>query len=255
VADDWVRRVESAAQAFSRKHKAVYSRTDRQLFAAFEIGCFLALVRLYEEKGHVCVPRNLTVTGEYRYPTSPNGNPANFSYVQLIGIDHISFEMRQQVRVRSHLDTDIAFTPDILVIRTNSSLGGTTDPDFASGKRRFFCVDASDVVAAHECKSLNPFPELLVSFLGMLVAAHSWLGGPSDRTMIVKDGAHLAPTLFVGGTARSLHLRMVRALCKTYPINVILGMHSGTWDLFEEDVEMAFIDAPKIQSRLSDSVP
>lgn len=244
MADDWMRKVESAAQRFATKHETTYSRTDRQLFAAFEIGCFLALVRLYEDRGCTCLPQNLTCAGEYRYLTTPNGNPANFSFVSIDCSGSEQFEMRQQVRVRSHLDLDIAFTPDILVMKAGSSLGGAKDPDYAGGKRRFFCVDACNVVAAHECKSLNPFPELLVSFLGMLIAAHPWLQGLSDRSAICEDGVHLAPTLFVGGTSRALHLRMVRALCKTYPINVVLGMHSGTWDLSNEEADVEFINCP-----------
>ena len=52
---------------------------------------------------------------------------------------------------------------------------------------------------------MNPFPELLVSFIGHLMAAHDWLR--NDTSKIVDDvGIHLAPTLFVGGTARGLHL-------------------------------------------------
>ncbi len=46
-----------------------------------------------------------------------------------------------------------------------------------------------------------------------------------------KQGAHLAPTLFVGGFARALHNRMIAALETTYPMNVVVGLHSGTWSL------------------------
>ena len=244
VAEKWVEDVEKSVRAFSKKHSAVYSKTDRQLFASFEIGCFLALIGMYEFRGFSCIACNLTDQKEYRYLTSPNGNPANFSYI-LAKSDAEDCEVRQQVRVRSHLDPDIAFTPDIVVIRTDSDLSGERDLDYAGGKRRFFSVSANDVIAAHECKSLPPFPELLVSFVGMLIAAHPWLEGPTDRTMVVKRGAHLAPTLFVGGTARSLHRRMVEALCQTYPMNAILGMHRGTWELFEQEEEsLTFIRNP-----------
>lgn len=243
MADKWVEAVEKSARAFSKKHATVYSKTDRQLFAAFEIGCFLALVGGYESRGFTCIVRNLTDQDEYRYLTSPNGNPANFSYI-LAGSDEETCEVRQQVRVRSHLDPDIAFTPDIVVIRADSDLSGQRDHDYAGGKRRFFSVSANDVIAAHECKSVPPFPELLVSFVGMLIAAHPWLQGATDRSMVSEEGPHLAPTLFVGGTARSLHRRMVDALRQTYPMNAILGMHRGTWELDENQESLTFIRNP-----------
>ena len=253
MADDWIEAVERSAMEFSKKHSAIYSRTDRQLFAAFEIGCFLSIVGLYETRGFDCTARNLTDQQEYRYLTSPNGNPANFSYVSAHSLAE-ECEIRQQVRVRSHLDPDIMFTPDLIVIRAKCDLSGHKDPDYANGKRRFFCVSANDVISAHECKSLPPFPELLVSFVGILIAAHPWLHGPTDRSMVAEEGPHLAPTLFVGGSARSLHLRMVEALRQTYPMNAVLGMHFGTWALDAEDNGLTLIRNPLKKKRRKSAV-
>jgi hypothetical protein len=114
---------------------------------------------------------------------------------------------------------------------STADIEGEFDDGYANGKRRFFSIDSSHVIAAHECKSMNPFPELLVSFLGMLISAHQWLDYPHCRDVICEDGLHLAPTLFVGGTPSVWHSRMVTALSSAYPINVVAGMHAGTWDL------------------------
>jgi hypothetical protein len=198
--------------------------------ASFEIGCFHALTEFYEQQGFVIRATNLTPSGEYKYLTSPNGNPNNFSFIRLISRKG-TFELRQQVRIRSHLDPDIAFTPDLVVLVKGAALGGEKDPDYASGKRSFFCVDARSVVAAHECKSMNPFPELLVSFLGLFVTAHAWHTGACRVARLAPNGMHLAPSLFVGGTARALHLRMIRALEACYPINIVVGLHVGNWSL------------------------
>ena len=111
------------------------------------------------------VPENLTSGGEYRYLTAPSGNPHNFSFLSLQSTTG-TFELRQQVRVRSHLHDDIAFTPDLVVVRAGVPVQAARDPDFASGRRPFYSVDSTSVVAAHECKSMNPFPELLVGFIG-----------------------------------------------------------------------------------------
>lgn len=237
--DLWIDDVEKAAAAFAKSYKLVYAKKERELSASFEIGCLHALTDFYE-KNCSLKPKNLK-DGKFRYLTTPSGNPDNFSYVEVTHGDDV-FEIRQQVRVRSYLDPDVAFTPDMLVIRKNAKIEGKNDPDYASGKRKFFFVNSSDVIAAHECKSTNPFPELLVSFLGMLVAAHDWLSSPTDKSSVVQNGLHLAPALFVGGTASGVHHRMVKAMEASMPMNIILGLHRGTWNLLDPAMKRNRID-------------
>ena len=229
VGSDWQNKAESLANAFAKKHGVVLQVTDRQLSAAFEIGSLHALLRFYESQGYQLQPQNLTENGEYRYLTSPSGNPTNFSWVEATGPDG-EFEIRQQVRVQSHVDEEISFTPDIVVLLKGASIDDSTREDYASGKRKFFRVNSSSVVAAHECKSMNPFPELMVSFIGMLVSAHEWYP-ESIKCQYTHDKGHLAPTLFVGGTARALYLKMISAMQKAYCMNIICGLHEGTWSL------------------------
>lgn len=227
--DPWVSEIEKIISDFAKKHSINYRKSEREVSASFEIGCFHALTEFYEKNFEV-VPENLTSDKEYRYLTTPSGNPMNFSFIRLRK-DNEEFELRQQVRIRSHLHTDIAFTPDMLVIASGADINSRRDADYAGGKRSFFCVDSTQVIAAHECKSMNPFPELLISYIGMLVAGHSWISNPNDMSMVSEEGLHLAPSLFIGGTSRALHSRMVHALESCYPINIILGLHVGTWSL------------------------
>lgn len=225
----WLTRAEKLAKTFSKKHGVVMRVTDRQLSAAFEIGSLHALLRFYEAQGYRLEPKNLTNEDEYRYLTSPSGNPSNFSWVEATGPDG-EFEIRQQVRVQSHIDGDIAFTPDIVVLIKGATIEDSKREEYASGRRPFYRVHSSSVVAAHECKSMNPFPELLVSFIGMLVSAHEWYP-KSNKLRHSHNEGHLGPTLFVGGTARTLHLRMINAMQKAYYMNIICGLHEGTWSL------------------------
>lgn len=111
----------------------------------------------------------------------------------------------------------------------DSTIDAATNADFAAGKRKLFSVKSDQVVAAHECKSMNPFPELMVSFVGMLVTAHRWY--PNGTEVAPARKGHLAPTLFVGGTARALHLKMIAAMETSYQLNIVVGMHAGTWSL------------------------
>jgi hypothetical protein len=223
----WLATAEQLISKFATRHQLVLGTTERQLSAAFEIACLHALLRHYKKQRYKLRLENLK-ENEYRYLTTPSGNPGNFSYVTLIGPDG-EFEVRQQVRIESHVAADIKFTPDILVLLKESTIEAVTSPDFASGKRKLFSVKSDRVVAAHECKSMNPFPELMVSFVGMLITAHSWY--PDGTEVVPALKGHLAPTLFVGGSARSLHLKMIAALETSYRLNIVMGMHSGTWSL------------------------
>jgi len=237
---EWVAQIEREIKTFAAKHRFAYSKNERQISAAFEIGCFHCLVNYYAEHGKVTV-QNLQ-NGAYRYLTTPNGNPANFSFVE-IKIGRRKFYLRQQVRICSAENRDIAFTPDIVILRVGRTMKGRNDKDYANGKRTFFYSDAKDVVSLFECKSMNPFPELLVSFIGMLVAAFPWASNKQlAKRRIDTKGVHLAPGLFVGGTARGMHIRMVQAMKTTYPINLFLGMHYGTWDMDPDDLNKLKLD-------------
>ena len=237
----WIKRAEKLASDFAKAHRLVLNANERQLSAAFEIGSLHALLRFYRSQGYVIEPQNLSAEHEYRYLTTPSGNPANYSYVTIAGVDG-DFEVRQQVRVQSHADPYIAFTPDIVVLLRGAAIDNAKHAEFAGGKRPFYRVASSDVVAAHECKSMNPFPELLVSFIGMLVAAHEWYPAGAHVTHTNNEG-HLAPTLFVGGSARGIHLRMVAAMGTAYNLNIICGLHEGTWSL--TDAKNRLIWSPK----------
>ncbi|WP_429234420.1 hypothetical protein [Aeromonas salmonicida] len=229
--DEWALQIEQKIKYFAEKHSTTYNKKSRELSASFEIGCFHALLNFYEAKGFTLKIEN-PIDSEYRYLTTPNGNPSNFSYVSATGIDG-SYEIRQQVRIKSHLNNDIAFAPDMVVLFKESMISKITDSDYASGKRPFYSVSSKDVVAAHECKSMTPFPELLVSFVGMFITAHEWYEQSEDNiSPLANKGPHLAPTMFVGGTASALHLRMIQALESVYPINIVVGLHQGTWNLY-----------------------
>lgn len=238
--DDWVKGVENKATAFWKKHSTNYNKKKRELSASFEIGCLHALLNYYEKTGYTLKVENL-INGEYRYLTTPNGNPNNFSYISMSGHDG-DYEIRQQVRINSHLNEDIAFAPDIAVLFKGAKISAVTDKDYASGKRPFYTASSNSIVAAHECKSMVPFPELLVSFVGMFITAHSWYGKENWEEIQSKDGNHIAPTMFVGGTARAMHLKMIRALEKTYPINIVVGLHQGTWNLYANNRKLNLLE-------------
>lgn len=223
--DAWVVDVEARIEKFARDHRRAYSKKKREQSAIFEIGCFLALVDDYKKNGFSLTDHNLDKDGAFRYLTSPSGNPSNFSHIELER-DGEKFELRQQVRIRSHLHSDVTFTPDIVVIAHGAKIEQVKDPDYANGLRGMFAVAAAEVLTFHECKSLPGFPELYVSFLGMLTTVHR---KPLRRKAAGASDGHMASTLFVGGESSALHVRMIAALQQIYLLNIVTGLHKGNW--------------------------
>lgn len=225
--DDWLADVERRAQAFASAHKLTYSISKREQSATFEIGCFLTIVDDYARQGVAAAPQNLTGSNEFRYLTSPSGNPQNFSWLRILSGPR-EMALRQQVRIRSHLHPEVTFTPDFVLLERDAPIEQRLDPDYAAGRRGLYAVDSRNVVAAFECKSLTGFPELFVSFLGMLWAAHAW-ATTGARTAVPSDFGHVAPTLFVGGVPSNLHRRIVTGLEQALPLNIVTGLHRGSW--------------------------
>lgn len=219
----WEREITRTLKKFCSAYQIVYAVKKRERAASFEIGCLHMLLSSYEQAGKLN-PENLNDEGEFRYLTSPNGNPENFSWIRLT-LNEQEFQIRQQVRIASHWHKDIAFCPDIVVLKPNANIDSTLDEDFANGKRKFFTVSSDQVVSAHECKSLSPFPELLVSFVGMFQAAHQWYDPRGSLNYSSPDGNHLAPCLFIGGDSRPIQRRMIKALEEVFPINIVSGLH------------------------------
>ena len=220
--ENWSKQATNLIKRFERQYSNTYVRKEREYYALFEIGCFLSLIDMYEKKKFNIKAKNLK-DGIFRYLTTPNGDPDNFSYIE-ISKETETYQIRQQVRIVTSKDERIYFTPDIVVIKGIAKILGKKDKLYANGRRTFFYVKSSKVIAAHECKSLEPFPELFASFIGMFILAHDW---QAKGIKTSKKHTHLAPSLFVGGRARGFHLKIIEGYEEGYPINIITNIHSG----------------------------
>lgn len=235
--DDWEKAAEASIKRFAKTYGAKYRMTKRQASALFEIAVFHALTNWYARRAGIrCEIANRGKDGEFRYLTSPSGNPANFSHMRF---QHPSgnFVIRQQVRLQWRSDPRIAFTPDIVVLPEDASINCDRRKEYAGGKRSFYYAYDDEVIAAHECKSLSAFPELLINFIGMLVAGHGWHRN-TTRLKHEPNSVHLAPTLFVGGAANWMVLELVKGLTEHYPINVVAQFHTSTKWLLGKSVNL-----------------
>lgn len=247
----WLAKVWGDIKNFCEDYSVVYSVKKRERAAAFEIGCLHMLVKNYEQSSGGVSVENLNKEGEFRYLTTPSGNPDNFSWLKF-SIDGQEFQIRQQVRIKSHWHSDIAFCPDIVVLKPDAEILDPKLPHYANGKNRFFHVFSSQVVSAHECKSLTPFPELLVSFVGMFGAAHEWYNPREERTYIGEEAIHPAPCLFIGGDTNGIQRKMAAGLEETFPINIVTGLHFGQFrmdrDSGNNEYEIRYLNSELISN-------
>ena len=246
---NWIKQAEILIKKFEKDHSKTYIRKEREYYALFEIGCFLKLIQAYKNKKFTIKAIHSSGSGDvFRYLTTPNGNPDNFSYIKLSKENEI-FYIRQQVRIVQSKNERIYFTPDITVMHGNTKIKKKNNEQYANNKRAFFYIKSNDVVAAHECKSLEPFPELFASFLGMFILAHDW--ATLQKINPNKNNPHLAPTLFIGGQARGLHFDMIKAYQEEYPLNIITNIYSG----FEKIMAGNFIEAPDVNHPTTEFSP
>ena len=102
TSSEWLSDVENMVTRFVDDHSLVYNKKQRELSASFEIGCFHALLDYYEQMQFDISVENLTSDGEFRYLTSPSGNPNNFSFV-VASLGERAYEIRQQLKIYSEL--------------------------------------------------------------------------------------------------------------------------------------------------------
>lgn len=222
MALNWTQMVMKACRNFAARHQHVYSVSKKAASGLFELGCFHALIDYYRANDFNVTVCNLK-KGEFKYLTTPAGNPSNFSFVE-VEKDDQKFEIRQQIRVMSYIDERICFTPDIVVLRSGALIQGRLLDEYANKKKQMFSILSSDVLSLFECKSMQPYPELFVSFIGYQSLVFS--AG-------ARESAHLPPTLFVGGSSSPLHLKMIGAFREKLGLNIIDGMHYGDWKLYK----------------------
>ena len=126
TSSEWLSDVENMVTRFVDDHSLVYSKKQRELSASFEIGCFHALLDYYEQMQFEISVENLTSDGEFRYLTSPSGNPNNFSFI-VASLGERAYEIRQQLKIYSELDEYISFAPDLSVVKRNTHIEKVKD--------------------------------------------------------------------------------------------------------------------------------
>lgn len=216
--------LEKEIRNFANKFKTTVVSHASRISEYFEMSCFNYIVKYYERNGYTVTPANLQ-EGSYRYKTSTSGIQANFSNfeIAIVNDDVIyEFEIHHNLANQSCHNANLCTTPDISIIKK-----GTVKQrdDYYDSKRRLSYVANQDVMSFCEAKQMNPFPELLFNFIGIVNELK-----PDIITTrgLATETTHIAPSLMISGKSNKPTLNIKNSLEGRYCINIIFDLfYSG----------------------------
>lgn len=217
-------------QTFLNYYGTTINREVEKISTLFEITCYNYVIEFYVTQGFTLIPRNPKNSGNFFiYKTSPAGNLPNYSYFEArktvqtnTGPRKISFDIRQNVPVQSSHDLDVYFTPDIVICV--NQFDTVKDHSYYHATRWRHYLKNEGLISFAEAKHYNPFPEILVSFIGIIHELNPSLLKKNGK----KSGIHLAPSLMVSGRGGAPVERIKTNFEKRYTLNIFLGLIFNT---------------------------
>lgn len=183
---------------FSNRHKITLAEHSKRINDYFEMTCYNLIVRYYEKLGYVLTVQNLK-GGKFKYKCSPTGFLQNFSYFKATKVnDQGNGEtvfIFHNATTQSAFDEKVFTTPDIVVSKTETPSESTDY--YPSSKMKLTFISKDDLITFCEAKHFNPFPELMINFIGTV---HELKPECLDDKIEHSDSEHLAPTLMMSGT-------------------------------------------------------
>jgi hypothetical protein len=213
-------------QTFLNNYGKAINREVEKISTLFEITCYNYVIEYYVNQGFTLIPRNPKKSENFFvYKTSPSGNLTNYSYFEARkqiqtnkGLQEISFDIRQNVPVQSNHDFDVYFTPDIVICEDKFEM--VKDFAYYHSTRWRYYLKNEGLISFAEAKHYNPFPEILVSFIGIIHELKPGLLQKKGR----KNGVHLAPSLMISGRGGLPVERIKSNFEKRYMLNIFLGL-------------------------------
>lgn len=205
---------------FVNSHNANIANHSRRISDYFEMICYNNTVNFYKKNKYQISIENLDRNRNFVYKLSTTGLPEKFSFFK-VSKEYKSkvhtFEIHHNISVESCLSEGIYFVPDISVIEEDSIklLKG-----FYHNRRFAYCPN-EDLQTFFECKHLNPFPEVLFSYVGLLHEMMNEAFQGRESTSIPK---HMSPSLIFSGNGNDHSIKIKQILMERYNVNIIFGL-------------------------------
>jgi len=218
---------------FVNSHNAYLANHSKRISDYFEMICYNNTVKFYKKNRYKVAIKNLDSENNFVYKLQPTGIPSNFSYFQVIKRYYsrvFSFEIHHNLAIESAWQENIYFTPDVAVIQSNTIKSKT---GFYKNSNRFSYCENKSLQTFIEAKHLNPFPELLFSFCGLVLEMmnEAIQGGDFEKMPI-----HISPSLVLSGNGNRHTKRIRDSLMKRYNVNIIFGLFFNPTQMHSSDV-------------------
>lgn len=210
--------------SFIRRNGAFFNQNSKRMSDLFEMSVYNDIIRYYKRKKYRLNIKHKK-KGVFRYKLSTAGLYENFSFFEAKrnygrgkNKEVIEIEIHHNLKVQSAHNDHIYYTADISVC----TKGGVTTIKQRSGYRHSF-VENDKLVTFFEVKNLNPFPEILFGFSGLVLEVMPGLILKDEEVDDKKR--HLSPAIIFSGSG-SEHAEMVSSdLRDRYGYNIICGLY------------------------------
>jgi len=218
--DDLIKNISS----FVRNNSDYFKNNAKRMSDLVEMSVYNEVLRYYKGLKYKVSVNRLGRNGNFRYKLSPNGLQQNFSYFSATrsqrGQIIDSVEIYHNVKIQSSHDNHIYYTADISVVQPE---GVITEEQ--KNKRRHSYIGNEALITFFEVKHLNPFPEILLSFNGIVLEVLPEF--ITRKVALDKNGPHLTPAIVFTGLGSQFAQDMANKLTHRYGINIIRGLTSN----------------------------
>ncbi|BCV33567.1 hypothetical protein [Shewanella algae] len=220
--------------SFTTRNGAFFKQNAKRMSDLFEMSVYNDAVKYYRRKKYTISINNLMRDGTFKYKLTPAGLSENFSYFVATKKNNKQpddvVEIHHNIKVQSHHDPHIYFTADVSV--TNED--GVTTQNQKNRKSHSF-IPSDALLTFFEVKNMNPFPEVLFSFTGILYEVKPEFVLNSSALGISTGKKHLTPSLVFSGSGGAHVESVADKLGQRYGCNIIRGLYANKGKIYSYD--------------------
>lgn len=218
--------------SFVGRNGGFFKQNANRMSDLLEMSVYNDVVRYYRRKNFTAAVVNLAPGGTFRYKLAASGLAENFSYFRVekqggrsSAKTNLVFEIHHNIKVESAHEQHIYYTADVTV----TVMDGVTTQKLANGRRHSFISNPS-LVTFFEVKNLNPFPEVMFSFSGLVLELFPTL---IERSVVPGIGnTHLLPSLVFSGKGSAHSDRVAESLKRRYGFNIVSGLYANKGQIY-----------------------
>lgn len=200
---------------FIRQYGYFFRMNAKRISSLVEISVYNSLVQYYKSEGFQVTGENLGPKKSFKYKLTSSGLAENYSHFTVEKNGKI-FKIMHNVSIQSAHDAHLYFTADVVVVEKN----GATTQTQRSGRRHSYIAN-TDLVTFVEVKHINPFPEVLFNFTGLVL---EFMPGLIEKRYDIQDSSdRLCPIITFTGVATEHSEKIQESLTSRYGFNISFG--------------------------------